>query len=81
MFSAVALLQKRREADALLSADDRARDARVRRMDEELAGQLRAEERRRAVVARQAAFRDAVRAMSVEAADALLAAKTLARRP
>jgi len=77
MFSAVALLQQRREAEALLSADDRARNARVRRMDEELAGELRAEEVRRAAVAKQAAFRDAVRGMSVGAADALLAGKTL----
>ena len=53
-------------------------NARVRRMDEELAGKLRAEEVRRAEAAKQAAFRDAVQGMSVGAADALLAGKTLA---
>ena len=67
--------------EALLSADDRARIARVKRMDEELSGKLRGEEVREAAVAKQAAFRDAVRGMSVGAAAALLDGKSDARRP
>ena len=56
-------------------------NAQVRCMDEELAGKLRAEEVRRAAVAKQAAFRDAVQGTSVGAADALLAGKTLSLPP
>ena len=77
VFSAVALLRKHREEEAMLTAEEKARSAKVKRMDAELTGQLHQEERREAVLAKQTAFKRAVHAMTVESAEALLAGKTL----